>query len=94
MADLKHAHNVLERAYHIIVANKTILKFEDCDILIRRERMAEFSLFSIKNINTLSELGYSATIIALISNDKLIKLTLEAEFEAINGFHIDEPKFD
>lgn len=65
MADLKHAHNVLERAYHIMVANETILKFNDCDLLIRPDRMAEFSMFSLKNIATLFELGYKATLSAL-----------------------------
>ncbi len=93
IADLKHAHNVLERAYHIMVANETILKFEDCDLLIRPERMAEFSMFSLKNIDILLELGYSAAITALKSNDQRIKLTSEAEFEAMNGFCINEPKF-
>lgn len=66
--DLKHAHNVLERAYQIMVANETFLKFEDCDVLIRPERMAEFSMFSLKNIDTLFELGYSATIQTLRNN--------------------------
>ena len=41
IADLKHAHNVLERAYHIMVANDTTLKFDDCDVLIRPERMVD-----------------------------------------------------
>ena len=89
--DLKHAHNVLERAYHIMVANETVLKFEDCDVLIRPERMAEFSMFSLKNIDTLFELGYTAAIRALQNNGKLQKTTTEAEFEAMNGFPISNP---
>lgn len=59
ISDLKHAHNVLERAYHIMVANETAIKFKDCDLLIRPERMAEFSMFSLKHIDVLFELGYS-----------------------------------
>jgi len=92
ITDLKHAHNVLERAYHIMVANETILKFEDCDILIRPDRMAEFSMFSLKNIDTLFELGYKATLNVLKNTNKPHKLTSEAELEAMNGFQINNPK--
>ena len=92
ITDLKHAHNVLERAYHIMVANETILKFEDCDILIRPDRMAEFSMFSLKNIDTLFELGYKATLSVLKNTNKLNKLASEAELEAMNGFQLNNPK--
>ena len=92
ITDLKHAHNVLERAYHIMVANETILKFEDCDILIRPNRMAEFSMFSLKNIDTLFELGYKATLSVLKNTNKLNKLESEAELEAMNGFQLNNPK--
>lgn len=68
-SDLKHAHNVLERAYHIMVANETVLKFEECDVLIRPERMADFSMFSLKNMDTLFELGYESAKEALINSD-------------------------
>lgn len=87
--DLKHAHNVLERAYQIMVANETILKFKDCDMLIRPDRMAEFGMFSLKNIDTLFELGYSATIQTLKNKNSFNKGTLEAEFEAMNGFQMN-----
>lgn len=92
MNDLKHAHNVLERAYHIMVANETLLKFGDCDVLIRPERMAEFSMFSLKSIDTLFELGYSATIQKLRNSKTFHKTTLQAEFEAMNGFQLNVPK--
>ncbi len=78
IADLKHIHNVLERAYHIMVSNETMLKFEDCDLLIRPDRMADFSMFSLKNMDTLLELGYSATKTALKSNLEQIRLTSNA----------------
>lgn len=91
IADLKHAHNVLERAYHIMVANKTVLKFEDCDILIRPERMADFSMFSLKNIDTLFELGYAATVKTL-KNGSVLKMSMpEDEFEIMNGFRLNNP---
>lgn len=70
--ELKHAHNVLERAYHIMVANETVLKFDQCDVLIRPKRMAEFSMFSLKNIDVLFELGYKSAKEAL-GNSNLVK---------------------
>ncbi|WP_281541182.1 patatin-like phospholipase family protein [Maribacter aestuarii] len=75
MTDLKHAHNVLERAYHIMVANETVLKFGDCDILIRPERMAEFSMFSLKNMDTLFNLGYKSAKATLKKITKSIQTT-------------------
>lgn len=71
--ELKHAHNVLERAYHIMVANETMLKFEDCDVLIRPERMADFSMFSLKNIDTLFDLGYASALQTLEEHAQLKK---------------------
>ncbi len=92
--DLRHAHNVLERAYHIMVANETVLKFEDCDILIRPEGMADFSMFSLKNMDTLFELGYAATMQTL-KNDSALKMSIsEDEFEIVNGFRLDNRLID
>lgn len=88
--ELRHAHHVLERAYHIMVANETLIKFEDCDILIRPECMSEFGMFSLKNIDTLFDLGYSAAIKALQSKESIDLITAEAEWEAMNGFKIDD----
>lgn len=92
--DLRHAHNVLERAYHIMVANETVLKFEDCDILIRPEGMADFSMFSLKNMDTLFELGYAATMQTL-KNDSALKMSIsEDEFEIVNGFRLGNRLID
>lgn len=71
IASLKHAHNVLERAYNIMVANETTCKFEDCDLLIQPSNMSNFNMFSLKNIDLLFELGYTAAIETLKSNKKI-----------------------
>jgi NTE family protein len=92
--DLKHAHNVLERAYHIMVANETILKFKDCDMLIRPERMADYSMFSLSNMDILFDLGYSAAKKALLNNTTFSTATSESNFEAMNGFSNDNPKIE
>ncbi len=78
IADLKHAHQVLERAYHIMVANETVLKFEDCDVLIRPKGMADFSMFSFRNMDAIFELGYTATLKAL-KNDTTLKMAISKE---------------
>tara|TARA_R110002033_G_scaffold166331_1_gene204870 strand:+ start:94819 stop:95631 length:813 start_codon:yes stop_codon:yes gene_type:complete len=85
--DLKHAHNVMERVYHIMLANETIQKFQDCDVLIRPQQMVDFGMFSLKNINEIFNLGYTAAIKSLENNTLLRTAPLiEAEFEAMNGF--------
>jgi NTE family protein len=86
ITDLKHAHNVLERAYHIMITNDTTLKFDDCDVLIRPERMVDFSMFSFKNIDTIFQLGYESTKKTLQNNNALKRSVTIAELEAIHGF--------
>lgn len=78
IADLKHAHQVLERAYHIMVANETVLKFEDCDVLVRPKGMADFSMFSFRNMDAIFELGYIATLKAL-KNDTTLKMAISKD---------------
>jgi NTE family protein len=67
IGDLKHAHNVMERAYHIMISNSTITKFKDCDILIRPLNMGNFGMFSLNKIDTIFDLGYTAAKKALVS---------------------------
>ena len=69
--DFKHSYNVMERAYHIKVANESLAKFEDCDLLIRPQNMDNFGMFSLKNIDTIFNLGYTAAKEALQSKNGL-----------------------
>lgn len=69
--DLKHAHNVMERAYHIMLANDTTKKFKDCDVLIRPQNMGNFGMFSMNKIDTIFDLGYTAAKKALQSYGEL-----------------------
>ncbi len=87
--DLKHVHNVMERAYHIMVANETVSKFADCDVLIRPRNMGDFNLFSLKNMDAIFDLGYTAAKETLSQSIVLqTESILAAEFEAMNGFPI------
>ncbi|MDL5512390.1 patatin-like phospholipase family protein [Arenibacter sp. M-2] len=87
--DLNHVNKVLERAYHVMVANETTKKFKDCDLLIRPSNMDKYSMFSLKNLDIILELGYNATINALKNNPISSELLSEAELEAMNGFSLD-----
>ncbi|WP_047414652.1 patatin-like phospholipase family protein [Cellulophaga sp. Hel_I_12] len=87
IGDLKHAHNVMERVFHIMISHETFKKFQDCDVLIRPDEMMNFGMFSLKNIDTIFNLGYRSAKKALANNTHLVKTPLlEAEFEAMNGF--------
>ncbi|MBO0592713.1 patatin-like phospholipase family protein [Cellulophaga sp. E16_2] len=86
---LKHVYNIMERSYHIMLANETSKKFKDCDVLIRPNRMKEFSTFSMKNNDTIFNLGYESAIASLEKNKENKKKTLDTiNLEVINGFSI------
>ncbi|MGI9547379.1 MAG: patatin-like phospholipase family protein [Flavobacteriaceae bacterium] len=63
--ELKHSYNVLERAYQIRSANSSVSKFRDCDVLIIPKNMHKYGTFSIKDMNTIFELGYQGALEAL-----------------------------
>lgn len=69
MEDLKHSYNIMERAYHIKIANESLAKFEDCDLLIRPKDMGNYRMFSLKHIDIIFELGYESAKEALESSN-------------------------
>jgi len=87
--DLNHVNKVLERAYHVMVANETTKKFKDCDLLIRPANMNKYSMFTLKNLDIIMDLGYTAAKIALKNTPLSSELLSSAELEAMNGFSID-----
>lgn len=87
--ELNHVNKVLERAYHVMVANETTKKFKDCDILIRPSNMDRYSMFTLKNLDIIFDLGYTATLNALNNSDLASELLSAAELEAMNGFSMD-----
>jgi len=89
--DLKHAYNIMERAYHIKIANESLTKFDDCNLLIRPKNMKDFGMFSMKNIDAIFKLGYESAKEALQKSCTFKSSLAIAEFEAMNGFSIDEP---
>lgn len=59
MENLNHSFSIIERAYHIKMANESLLKFEDCDILIHPKNIGDYKLFSAKNADAIFQLGYN-----------------------------------
>ena len=87
--ELKHSYNILERAYHIKIANESLSKFNDCNLLINPKGLENFGMFSVKNIDAIFQLGYDSTIEELETNHSLNKSLSPAEFELMNGFSVD-----
>ncbi|MBC8768643.1 patatin-like phospholipase family protein [Arenibacter sp. BSSL-BM3] len=84
--ELNRVDKVLERAYHVMVANETTRKFNDCDLLIRPMNMDRYSMFTLKNLDIIFELGYTATLKVLSKSPLASELLSAAELEAMNGF--------
>ena len=59
-SDLKHAHSVLERAFHIAIANQSKSKFSNCSVMIVPQGLSAFSLMDAKHTNEIMEIGYKA----------------------------------
>ncbi|MCF6294239.1 MAG: patatin-like phospholipase family protein [Flavobacteriaceae bacterium] len=59
--ELKHSHNVVERAFKIKTVNEDMLKFSGCDLVIYLKELSKYGIFDKKNIDTIFELGYEYT---------------------------------
>ena len=60
--DLKHSYQVLNRAYDISFNNQSMSKFNLCDLVVYPTKLKEYGLFSIKNIDTIFNIGYEEAI--------------------------------
>ena len=92
--DLNRVDKVLERAYHVMVANETTRKFNDCDLLIRPMNMDRYGMFTLRNLDSIFNLGYKAASKALKGSSLSSELLVAAELEALNGFAIDASDAD
>ena len=73
--DLKHSHNVVERAFKLKSVKEDIAKFKDCDLVVYPKELSKYGTFDKKNIDTIFKIGYEATKDALTSS-VLIKMKL------------------
>jgi NTE family protein len=69
--DLKHSHNVVERAFKLKSVKEDYKKFKDCDIVISPKALSKYGTFDKKYLNDIFNIGYDATKEALENNLEL-----------------------
>lgn len=69
--DLKHSYTVVERAFKIKVAAESLNKFSACDLVIYPEKLTDYGIFDMNNIDAIYQLGYSTTK-KLLKDHKLV----------------------
>ncbi|MDT7830043.1 patatin-like phospholipase family protein [Pricia sp. S334] len=67
--ELKHSYTILERVLKILMAKESLGKFADCDLVICPEDLTNYSTFSLKDMDSIFEVGYKAT------NEAIEKMT-------------------
>lgn len=73
--DLKHSHNVVERAFKLKSVKEDYKKFKHCDLVISPKTLSKYGTFDKKYLNEIFDIGYNATIEAL-QNDVSLQLKL------------------
>lgn len=73
--DLKHSHNVVERAFKLKSVKEDYKKFKHCDLVISPKTLSKYGTFDKKYLNQIFDIGYNATIEAL-QNDASLQLKL------------------
>ncbi|MBT8222914.1 MAG: patatin-like phospholipase family protein, partial [Eudoraea sp.] len=63
--DFKHSLSVLERAYQIRASRDSLAKFKNCSLVISPSGLKRFNIFNLKDLDTIYQLGYEATLRAL-----------------------------
>lgn len=63
--DLKHSHQVIERAFKLKTVQEDIMKFPECDLLIAPHDLSRFGTFDKKPIFEIFEMGYKTALTAL-----------------------------
>jgi len=75
--DLKHSHNVVERAFKLKSVKDDQEKFNDCDLVISPKELNNYGTFDKKHLDDIFKIGYDATIKALVNNNNLLIKTFE-----------------
>ena len=66
--DLKHSHNVIERAFKLKSVKDDQEKFNECDLVISPKELSKYGIFDKKHLEDIFKIGYDATIKALENN--------------------------
>lgn len=75
--DLKHSHNVVERAFKLKSVKEDQIKLNDCDLVVSPVGLSKYGTFDKKYLNEIFKIGYDATIKALVENKKLFLKSIE-----------------
>ncbi|WP_439152278.1 patatin-like phospholipase family protein [Winogradskyella sp.] len=78
MEDLKHSHNVVERAFKLKAVKEDYKKIKQCDIVISPKKLNKYGTFDKKYLKEIFNIGYSTTIEAL-KNEKSLQLNVPIE---------------
>ncbi len=70
--DLKHSHNVIERAFRLKSVKEDYIKFRDCDLVISPKALSKYATFDKKHIDDIFKIGYNATKEALTNHHLVI----------------------
>lgn len=63
--DLRHSYNILDRALKIRTAHNSIAKFADCELVICPSGLEAYTIFAMKDVDLIFEIGYEAAVKAL-----------------------------
>ena len=58
--ELRHFHNILERAFKLKSTKDDLSKFSDCDLTIYPEELSKFGTFDKKYLEEIFEIGYNS----------------------------------
>ncbi len=59
--NLKYSVNVLERAIRINYSERSLMKFDSCDLLVRPPRLVEYGLLDVGKLEEIYQVGYETT---------------------------------
>ena len=75
--NLKHSHNVIERAFKLKSVKDDQEKFNDCDLVISPKELNNYGTFDRKHLDDIFKIGYDATIKELVHNNNFLIKTFE-----------------
>lgn len=67
LEELKHSYSVMERAFKIRMLQDSRTKFKNCDLTIVPKGLNNYKAFALRDIDTIFDLGYRASIEVLKS---------------------------
>lgn len=68
--DLKHSHNVVERAFKLKSVKEDYAKFKYCNLVVSPKKLSKYGTFDRKHLKEILELGYNSTL-DLITNETM-----------------------